>query len=86
MSYFDPDGPAVIPNNVIRLKKGIPLFWLVGRSDRMFRRGEGYAFSGAPEHPLNRYVVVDGGHNDTPSGGDIGLIVEWMKKVISSKP
>jgi pimeloyl-ACP methyl ester carboxylesterase len=86
MSYFDPDGPAVIPNNVIRLKKGIPLLWLVGRSDRMFRRGEGYAYMFVPEHPLNRYVVVDGSHNDTPSGSDTGLIVEWMKKVVSSKP
>ncbi len=81
LSYFDPSGPAVIPGNVEKLKKGIPLLWLVGNQDRMAKRGKRYAFLGAPEHPLNKYVVVNGNHFNTPSGDDNEIIVEWIEKV-----
>lgn len=78
VSWFDPDGPAVMPRNAARLKPGAAFLWVVGEQDRILQRGEGYVFGRVPPHPKNAYVVVPGGHMDTPdTGGD--KIVAWLK-------
>ena len=83
LSYFDPEGPAVMPNNAMDMKDGTALLWIVGKEDRMAKLGQDYAFSMASAHDLNAYVVVAGGHKDTPSEGE-QEIVAWIKRVAAA--
>ena len=80
LSWYDPEGSAVMPTNVANLKEGTPLLWIIGENDRMYNRGPDYAFSNAPEHPKNAYVVVDGGHKDTPETGQ-DKILNWLNSL-----
>jgi pimeloyl-ACP methyl ester carboxylesterase len=79
LSMFDPDGPAVIPKNAAALH-GVPLLWVVGRSDPIFARGRGYAFSRAPGNPKSRYIEVSAGHLAAPSVAR-SQVVEWLKSL-----
>lgn len=78
LSWFDPNGPAAIPKNTARLKPGTPLLWVVGKRDRMFGRGRGYAYARAPANAKSAYVVVGGGHKQTPKIA-AKEIVAWIK-------
>ena len=78
LSYYDADGALVMPRNVEGLKPSTPLLWIIGEGDRMYRRGESYAFTNAPPHPKNNYAVVDGGHIDVLETG-VDVIVGWVK-------
>lgn len=80
LSWFDPEGPAVMPENIFSLKPNTPVMWIVGEGDRMNKRGSEYAFENAPEHPKNAYVVVDGGHKDTPENGQ-EQISNWLNSL-----
>ena len=77
LSWFDPEGPAVMPENILELKPNTPIMWIIGENDRMYNRGPDYAFSSAPELPKNAYVVVEGGHKDTPEYGR-DEILKWL--------
>jgi pimeloyl-ACP methyl ester carboxylesterase len=79
VSMFDPDGPAVIPRNAAALH-GVPLLWVVGRSDPIFDRGRDYAFSRAPRNSMSRYVEVPAGHLAAPSVAR-SQVVEWVKSL-----
>ena len=80
LSWFDPEGPAVMPENVLELKPNTPIMWIIGEDDRMYNRGPDYAFANAPEHANNAYVVVEGGHKDTPESGQ-DKILNWLKSL-----
>ena len=78
-SWFSPNGPAHMPNNAANLKPGTPLLLMVGTKDSMYERGEAYAFAGAPDHPKNAYVVIDGAsHKNTPYKG-ARQVIDWLK-------
>ena len=62
LSYFDPMGPANIPDNTSRLRS--PLLWIAGTGDRS-QSGPDYAFRRAPANPQNRHVTVDADHLGT---------------------
>ncbi len=79
LSMFDPDGPAVIPKNAAALH-GVPLLWVVGRSDPIFARGREYAFSRAPGNPRSRYVEVSAGHLAAPWVAR-SQVVDWLKSL-----
>ncbi len=79
-SYFDPQGPAVMPVNAAAFKRPTPLLWVVGVGDPLYPRGEDYAFNKAPFHPDNRYLVVEGSHMDTPTIA-ADQIIEWIKGI-----
>ena len=78
LSYFDPEGPAVMPNNIRSISA--PILWVIGKGDRMNKRGKKYAFNKAPSNPLNRYLVVSGGHKDTPDRAR-NEITAWIKEL-----
>lgn len=80
LSWFNPDGPAVMPQNIVNLNENTPIMWIIGEDDRMNKRGEEYAFEMAPEHPKNAYVVVEGGHKDTPEYGR-EQILNWLNSL-----
>ena len=77
LSYFDPNGPAVMPRNAARMP-AVPLLWVVGTGDAMYQRGEGYAYARAPRHPKSRYLVVSAGHADTPNAAR-DQVVAWLR-------
>ena len=77
ISWFDPNGPAVIPKNVAALN-GIPLLWVVGNFDPVHSRGPQYAFSRAAKNPANRYVEVLATHLTTSLMAR-GQVVDWLK-------
>ncbi len=66
-----------MPKNAAGLKN-VPLLWVIGTGDPLYKQGEGYAFAKAPAHPLNRYVVVEAGHADTPDSA-IRQVIDWIK-------
>jgi pimeloyl-ACP methyl ester carboxylesterase len=78
LSWFDPDGPAVMPANAANLNSGTALLWIIGEKDSMYDRGEDYAFNKAPSNPNNSYIVVKGGHKVTPQKGQ-SEIINWLK-------
>lgn len=80
LSWFDPSGLAVMPRNAADIRPDTPLLWVVGRLDRMFAQGEGYAFAKAPANPKSSYVVVPGGHKATPVKGK-KMIIDWLKSL-----
>jgi pimeloyl-ACP methyl ester carboxylesterase len=79
LSMFDPDGPAVIPKNAAALH-GLPLLWVVGRSDPIFARGRDYAFMRAPGNPKSQYIEVAAGHLTAPLAAR-SQVVEWVKSL-----
>ena len=79
LSYWNPDGHAVIARNVATLPPGTPLLWVFGEDDPLTQRlGQGYAYAKAPPHPLNRYLVVSGGHMEAPTAA-APAVVAWLK-------
>lgn len=80
LSWYKPKGPAVIPANTAQLKPGTPLLWIIGEDDIMVERGKEYAFNSAPDHPMNTYIVVKGGHKATPRRGK-SEIHSWLQNL-----
>lgn len=80
LSWFDPEGPAVMPASTGTLRPGTALLWIIGKGDRMFDRGKDYAFNNAPPHPRNAYIVVEGGHKATPRKGE-SEIIKWLSEL-----
>ena len=78
LSFFDPQGPAVIPRNVAAMPS-IPLLWVVGRQDP-HRRPKSYAYDRAPPHPKSKYLIVNAGHRDTPDAARQEVIA-WLKQI-----
>jgi pimeloyl-ACP methyl ester carboxylesterase len=74
LSFFDPTGPANIPDNTSRLRA--PLLWVAGTADRS-QTGPDYAFSRAPANPQNRYVTVDSDHLGTPTAAREAVLT-WL--------
>lgn len=80
LSWFDPQGPATMPLNAEKLSGGTALLWVVGRKDRMWLKGESYAFVHAPAHPKKLYLEVLGGHKETPTAA-AQQIITWLKRL-----
>ena len=80
LSWFQPGGPASMATNVSRQNPDTPLLWIVGDKDRMYDRGKEYAFSSAPAHPANKYIVVKGSHKDSTNKGK-QEILNWIKNL-----
>lgn len=69
LSWFDPDGPAVIPRNAAAIGASphpVPLLWVVGKLDPIARRGPDYAFAAAAKNPKSKYLEVFAGHLSAP--------------------
>ena len=76
LSYFDPNGPAVVPANAAAIRSPIPILWVVGEKDP-FTRPSSYAFDKAPMHPKSKYMTVNAGHLDTPTAATDQIIL-WI--------
>jgi pimeloyl-ACP methyl ester carboxylesterase len=78
LSFFDPNGLAVMPRTAARLSS--PLLLVVGRSDPLYRLGRGYIFDHVKPSAKSRYLEIDAGHFDTPSKAKDD-IVAWLKSL-----
>jgi pimeloyl-ACP methyl ester carboxylesterase len=76
LSWFDPDGPAVMPRSAASFKAPTPLLLVVGSQDRT-ARGKEYIFDKAPPHPKSRFVSVPADHFEVPSAA-IDEVVTWL--------
>jgi pimeloyl-ACP methyl ester carboxylesterase len=78
-SYYDPEGAANMPKNAARLR-GLPLLYVVGRSDPIYALGRGYIFEKANKHSKSRYVEIDADHLDTPDKAR-PAVLDWLKSL-----
>ena len=79
LSYFDPDGPAVMPTNAAGIPSPIPILWVVGSKDSA-TRPSGYAFDKAPSHPKSMYLSVDAGHLEVPAVA-ADQVLTWLRSL-----
>jgi pimeloyl-ACP methyl ester carboxylesterase len=80
LSWFDPDGPAVIPKNAVLMGAApspVPLLWVVGKLDPIDRRGPEYAFNALAKNPKSQYVEVIAGHLTTALVAR-GQVIDWI--------
>lgn len=77
LSYYAPNGGAVMPLNALRLTRALPVLWVVGRSDSVIVADRSYVFDRLPPHRDSRYVTVEAGHLDTPAKA-APTMVSWL--------
>lgn len=80
LSWFDPDGPAVIPKNAALIGGAaapVPLLWVVGKLDPIDRRGPEYAFNALAKNPKSQYVEVFAGHLTTALAAR-RQVIDWI--------
>ena len=73
LSWFDPDGPAVMTKSAASFKAPTPLLLVVGSGNQ----GKDYIFDKAPPHAKSRFVAVPAGHIAVLSAA-IGEVVTWL--------
>jgi predicted esterase len=78
LSWFDPDGHAVMPRNAAALKPGTAFLWVIATQDRLYKQGSAYGFDKVPANVNNKYLVVNSDHADTPKDA-AEEIVKWLK-------
>lgn len=76
LSWFDPDGRAVMPKSAASFKIPTPLLLVVGSGDH----GKDYIFDRAPQHPKSRFVIVRADHFAVPSAA-IEEVVTWLNSL-----
>lgn len=76
LSWFDPEGPAVMPKSAASIKVPVPLLLIVGSKER-FARGRDYIFDKAPPHPKSKFATVSADHFDVPSAS-VEEVVSWL--------
>lgn len=79
LSYFDPDGPAVMQTNAAGIPSPVPILWVVGSKDPA-TRPSGYAFDKAPPHPKSRYLAMDAGHREVPAVA-AEVVLTWLQSL-----
>lgn len=80
LSFFDPDGLANMSQSASDFKRSVPFLWVIGRQDRLYPEGSGYAFNKAPQHSKSHYLAVDAGHMDTSLRAAEGVL-EWIQRL-----
>jgi pimeloyl-ACP methyl ester carboxylesterase len=80
LSWFDPEGPAVMPKNAATIGGApapVPLLWVVGKLDPIDRRGPEYAFNALAKNPKSQYVEVFAGHLTTALAAR-RQVIDWI--------
>lgn len=78
VSWYDPEGPALLPNNAAKLGSGTSLMWIIGDTSSIGSLGMTYAFAKAPSLPNNAYKVISGFHKVLGTKG-ANEIAAWLK-------
>jgi pimeloyl-ACP methyl ester carboxylesterase len=78
LSYFDPNGPAVMPRNAAMLSPSTALLVVVGTRDSIYSAGTSYIFDRAPRNPYSAYHTVDVDHFGTAAAAR-RIVADWVK-------
>jgi pimeloyl-ACP methyl ester carboxylesterase len=76
VSWFNPDGLAVMPKSAAAFKANIPLLFING-SDDPFAPTKEYIFDKAPVHPQSKFIVVKANHLAVPSAAT-EEVIGWL--------
>ncbi|MBM3599615.1 MAG: alpha/beta hydrolase [Alphaproteobacteria bacterium] len=79
LSYYAPDGMAVMPANAALMRTALPVLWVVGERDVVAERDRSYAYDLLPPHPRSSFLIIDAGHLDTPRQAAPALI-KWLRE------
>lgn len=77
LSHFDPDFKDLLADNIQKTDSGTAVLWIAGKYDSWTKGNGEEVFGKAPSNPQNKYIVVGGGHLDTPRKGK-KEIVSWV--------
>ncbi len=77
ISWFDPNGMAVMQNAAPKLSPDIPVLFILGEEDALLSVGKSLIYDKLPANPKSAYAVVPGGHMQTPIKG-AGEIKAWL--------
>ncbi len=77
ISFFDMTGPGTLVADASKLKA--PVLWISGTRDPSQNSREA-GFDKVPANPLNRYVLLNSGHMDTPDNA-ADAVVAWLKEL-----
>ena len=77
LSYYAPNGAAVMPLNAMRLARALPVLWVVGRDDSVIVADRSYVFDRLPAHRDSRFMTIESGHLDTPSKA-ASAVISWL--------
>jgi pimeloyl-ACP methyl ester carboxylesterase len=76
VSWFDPQGLAVMPRSAAAIKSSTPLLFIVGSGDRSAPTQD-YIFDKAPAHVKSKFVMVNADHLHVPSAA-IEDVAAWL--------
>ena len=76
VSWFDPDGLAVMPRSAASIKNAHPLLFVVGSGDRSAPPKD-YIFDKAPAHPKSKYATLTADHFTAPTAAIRRLPPGW---------
>jgi esterase/lipase len=77
LSWFSPEGAAVMPRNAPAVKPEIAVLYVVGKQDPIYEKGRQYVFDKLPQNPDNKYLVVNSDHMRTPVVA-ANEIIAWL--------
>lgn len=78
ISWYDPDGNALLPKNAAKLSNATSVMWMIGDTSAIGALGLTYAFAKAPANPNNAYKVISGFHKVLGSKG-ANEVAAWAK-------
>jgi hypothetical protein len=78
LSWFDPEGKAVMGLNAPKIKAGTAFLWIAGKDD-IISDGTGKSiYDSVPPNPKSKFIHVEGGHKDVRKYGK-EIIFNWLK-------
>ena len=77
LSYFDPDVKDAMPENLQKMNGNTAVLWIAGKEDSWTKSNGEQIYSSAPNNSNNKYIIVKGGHLQTPDMGK-KQIVSWL--------
>ncbi len=78
LSWFDPEGKAVMELNAPKIKGNIPFLWIAGESDPISDGTGKYIYDSVPQNRQSKFIHVEGGHGDVREFGK-EKIINWLK-------
>lgn len=82
LSYFDPASDGEMSVTAPRIPAGVPVLWVIGKSDPLFTAGRSYVFDKLPGNPRSRYLEIDANHSSTPTVA-AEQVVAWIAEALA---
>jgi len=80
VSWFNPEGKAVMRLNAPNIKDRTAFLWIAGKDD-IISDGTGKSiYNSVPPNPKSKFILVEGGHTDVRKFGT-EIIINWLKSL-----